>query len=626
MLQSFFAPNILFYLLILTTAFIVTYGVGKILCSFVPALQTNNAIEKTFNYLITGFIITVSIFAIITTRGDSVFLLSAFVIAFYFLNREKSDYKSKLTFSKSELITLVSVFALFLGLFAFSYYLFFIRGGGNLFEDFMFYANVSKVLTASHIESTSLFVDQVLPNMYHYGELWFNSLWANIFTANHLHVLVLVTNSYLCSLIILAAISLVQHYLKNKLFIAIFGATTLLIFNPIITFLVSYQLPIATHPKFFSIAIFTLFAVLQYVKGERYLSFCILLLLIPFNSLLTPGILSGLFFFAIIHNIRENGFTFNTFVNKYTISPLVILLFFILFYGLRIYLSNNYFDSKPIRGDEFIYSFEAIARGLFYTIVRVIPAILALWFLQRRKSQNLTLYFDMIIAGTIGGLFSAVIGGLFSNYHIDGQQISTNYNGVVIGIIIFTCLLFLLSKTEIRIVWLISITLLIINSFVFSTDIYIKSNTSQSEIEFYKKLQSRFKQNKPINFGYIRNYDFEQNINTPYTRIRMIMPLKKIAHILPDGYYAPYCLSALEIPENTLPKFNEKKDSYLWKYAENKKKDKPRINKEQTINTFISIKKINYIVVEKQAELPRFIENAKIIAEFDGNKVYLINE
>jgi hypothetical protein len=149
MLQSFFAPNILFYLLILTTAFIVTYGVGKILCSFVPALQTNNAIEKTFNYLITGFIITVSIFAIITTRGDSVFLLSAFVIAFYFLNREKSDYKSKLTFSKSELITLVSVFALFLGLFAFSYYLFFIRGGGNLFEDFMFYANVSKVLTAS---------------------------------------------------------------------------------------------------------------------------------------------------------------------------------------------------------------------------------------------------------------------------------------------------------------------------------------------------------------------------------------------------------------------------------------------------------------------------------------------
>ena len=544
----------------------------------------------------------------------------------YFLYKKKSEHKYKLTFTKSELFTLVSVYALFLGLFAFSYYLFFVRGGGNLFEDFMFYANASKVLSASHIESTNLFVDQISPNIYHYGELWFNSLWANLFAANHLHVLVLVTNSYLCSLIILAAISLVQHYLKSKLIIAFFLAILLLIFNPIITFAVSYQLPIATHPKFFVIAIFTLFAVLQFVKGEKFLSFCILLLLIPFNSLLAPGILSGLFFFTIIHKIREKGFTFNSFVNKHTVFLLTILLFFVIFYGLRSYLSDNHFEATPIRGDVIKYSLEAIARGLFYTVVRVIPAVIILWFLKRRKNQNTTIYFDMIIAGVIGGIFSAIAGGLFSNYHIDGLQISTNYNGVVIGIIIFTCLLFLLSKIDIRIVWIVSITLLIINSFVLSTDIYIKSDTTKAEIEFYKQVQSRFKQNKPINFGYIRNYELEQNINSPYTRIRMIFPLKKLALILPDGYYAPYCLSVFEIPENTVPKFDERKDAYLWKFAEKKKLSGEFKTTEITITNFIKEKNINYIVVEKQALTPNYLSKAKLIKDFDGTKVYFIDK
>lgn len=626
MLQSFFVPNIFFYLLILTTAFIATYGLGKILCSFIPALQTSNTIERTFNYLITGFISTVSIFAIIITRGDTVFLLALFIIAFYFLYKKKSEHKYKLTFTKNELITLVSVYALFLGSFAFSYYLFFVRGGGNIFEDFMFYANASKILTASHIESTSLFVDHVSPNMYHYGELWFNSLWANLFAANHLHVLLLITNSYLFSLIIVGTVSLVQHYFKNQLAITISLALILLVFNPIITFAVSYQLPIATHPKFFVIAIFTLFAILQFVKGEKFLSFCILLLLIPFNSLLTPGILSGLFFFTIIHKIRENGFTFNSFVNKYTISLLSILLFFVVFYGLRSYLSGNHFEAKPIRGDVIKYSLEAIARGLFYTVVRVIPAVLALWFLQRRKKQNTTIYFDLIIAGVIGGIFSAIAGGLFSNYHIDGLQISTNYNGVVIGIIIFTCLLFLLSKIDIRIVWIVSITLLIINSFVFSTDIYVKSDTTKPEIEFYKQLQNQFKQNQPTNFGYIRNYELEQNINSPYTRIRMILPLKKLALILPDGYYAPYCLSVFEIPESTVLKFDERKDAYLWKYVDNKKLSDEFKTTEVAITDFIKDKRINYIVVEKNALTPQYLCNAKLIQEFDGNRVYFIEK
>lgn len=300
-------------------------------------------------------------------------------------------------------------------------------------------------------------------------------------------------------------------------------------------------------------------------------------------------------------------------------------MFFVVFYGLRSYLSNNHFEAKPIRGD-LIYSLEAVGRGLFYTVVRVIPAVLALWFLKRRKNQNTTIYFDMIIAGVIGGIFSAIAGGLFSNYHIDGLQISTNYNGVVIGIVIFTCLLFLLSKIDIRIVWIASITLLIINSFVLSTDIYVKSDTTKAEIEFYKQVQSQFKQNKPINFGYIRNYEFEQNINSPYTRIRMILPLKKFALILPDGYYAPYCLSVFEIPDNTVPKFDERKDAYLWKFAEKKKLSGEFKTIEIAITDFIKDKEINYIVVEKNALTPKYLSEAKLIEEFDGNRVYFIEK
>lgn len=125
--------------------------------------------------------------------------------------------------------------------------------------------------------------------------------------------------------------------------------------------------------------------------------------------------------------------------------------------------------------------------------------------------------------------------------------------------------------------------------------------------------------------GYYRNYRLEENFNTHKSRIRMFYPMDKMPHLVDNGYYAPYCLSALDIPDDLEPRWNEKKESELFKYMEQMKKNGSYTDDVKTILSFIKNRDIRYIVVENGCELPYYLED-DVVTIYDGSdKVYKVN-
>lgn len=102
----------------------------------------------------------------------------------------------------------------------------------------------------------------------------------------------------------------------------------------------------------------------------------------------------------------------------------------------------------------------------------------------------------------------------------------------------------------------------------------------------------------------------------------MFYPMDKMPHLVDNGYYAPYCLSALDIPDDLEPRWNEKKRSQLYKYIEQMKMDGSYINEDEAILSFIDNKNIRFIVVESGCKLPRYLEG-NVVLIYDGDdKMY----
>ena len=92
----------------------------------------------------------------------------------------------------------------------------------------------------------------------------------------------------------------------------------------------------------------------------------------------------------------------------------------------------------------------------------------------------------------------------------------------------------------------------------------------------------------------------------------MNLPLIKLTHIMHNGYYAPICLSALEIPNNTIPKFNEKVKSQLYKFVQEHNAEKLLLDNDLILR-FIHQNNIHFIIAEPKARIPQYISDNFIL-------------
>lgn len=619
MLHNCLLPNIFEYLSILLIVYFISYVIGKISSHFILGVNKfDKSHDSTFVYLTLGFVFIVIFFAIIWTKANTVFVSTLFLIPF--LKLKNRHFFCAFNFSRFEILKVLQVLILYIFIFSFFYYFLFIRSEGALHGDFNFYANVSNNLEQSHIESTSWFMNNSKPSLYHYSELWFNVFISIIFKANHLHVLLLVVYPFLFGLILIGAFSLTQRYFSNY-FISIILSLLLVFFNPITTFFLSYQLAILNHPKFFVIAILMLFSIFNYLEKEFQLSFVGLMLLISFNSVISPGILFATFVIIMYLQITKQGFTMKLIFNKYQITVIFFLIFLAVFYVLRFYDFKN-----SVSNNNSLYQFniEYIARSIAYVLIRLLPILLIIYFLNKRlnfKNNDIEKYRMLIIWGIAGALISSVIGGVLMNINIDGAQVSLNFTGIVLSLIIFPSLLYVLTLFKPAMSLVLSIILLVLNVSFFESDMLLKNRTNKAEVIFYDRLKTEFKKKEKINFGYFRNYNIAENQFGQHRRLRQVLPLNKIQHVVSDGYYAPYTLSVFDIPNNINPLYDERRQSELWKYVEQIKNEGKKIERDESIKEFIHLHKIEYIIIERNANIPDYLLSEKIIAEYEGNKI-----
>ena len=299
--MEIFLPNVALYLPILLCTFFCTYLLGRVFSALAPEFKTdNNPFASVFTSLMLGFVLLVSVFAIIWTRGNSIMLLSAVIFGLYFFvfkNKKDTVSSSKPVFKieKEEWKCLIYCALICVGVFAFAYWVFFVRVNGAIFPDYPFYANASNNLFFGHIENANYLSQSQAAGFYHWGEIWFNALWSGLFNLNHYYALLLVTYSYLAVLTIIGTVALVKNILPYKNFLCILIGIIMLFFVPVLYLVVPLG-AISQHPKYLIIVIFILWYILNITKEKIAIASLAMLLIVPFSTVMAPGCLALLFF------------------------------------------------------------------------------------------------------------------------------------------------------------------------------------------------------------------------------------------------------------------------------------------------------------------------------------------
>jgi len=619
-MSELFLPNLFNYFGIYSLLYIATIVIGHLVSNnFISFKQESNEFILFYNRLMLGVVSIIALYAIYWTMFKTIYLLAVCIlVVMYFSERYKHVVAKRHSINWK---TIFFTYILFSLMFFIAYYVFFLRTNGWTFNDHNIYANLSGILTVKRVENTSLMSMNEKNTMYHYSDLWLTSLLSNTFRLNHLHVLLQITYPFIASIVMYGAFSLSNLKIKNIYISLIFGVIILIV-KPFITLFIPYSDTILANPKLLIIPAIGLFSYFQIINRNYYLASLILLLLVPFYSAIAPGVLSIVFAAGFILNIQKESNIFNALINKFTISSIIVFALFALFYIINTNSSENLsilYENHTNRG--FLFLIKKSARVL---LLMLPPFTLLLILRKFNKTINTSIIFIMIIV-FIGGLTSVLTASIFALYVLDGYQIYTNYADTIINIVILLFYLELAALIKNKFTYLLSIVLLTIYSTTFFSWVYQKENIiySNKELDNYKRLQTEFNKNTFNTFAYFRNYSIKKNANNQNTRLYIYPPLQKLSHIIPTGIYNPVCLSVFDIPNNTEPRFDERKISDFWINSSALLKEGKHMS--ECFMKYIVDKKINYIIVEETAILPDTILNhSHLFCEIDGNKIFKI--
>ncbi|MFY0628603.1 MAG: hypothetical protein JXR07_20060 [Reichenbachiella sp.] len=402
---------------------------------------------KTFNFgtlfikHLLGAIIVLSIYAIIKTHGQTIYL-SVFALTgllVFLLNSENGHWVNlRLSdFNAYHMLLLLIVFSCIYSLYQFN-----ISGlrenmiGGDLIDsDIQFWANISYYIekTGQENEYHALnLLDRTYhgTSPYHYFELWMNAFISSTFQLNYFLGLALTVKSILTYLIFLGLTGLVEQYFTRKKNVAIFIAT-LILFGGAIPF--GHQLLNLSFfsnlsfngPVFFGVAwkesvnaLFLILFFLFYSYKKKELSVLSLLLLGAINFTPFPAIFGGLTLFFLL------GALFNSERRKYYLRGFIVVFGLLIIYAMNLYVFKNHEITREGTGIESLrelilgfdtdflvnavkgmFGFSAI---LFFTYAfHIIPVLLFVvlnfkWIhIFHTKHEDVVLMILMIVSGVM---------------------------------------------------------------------------------------------------------------------------------------------------------------------------------------------------------------------------------
>lgn len=199
-------------------------GIGFVLLRIFNSKYKVSIISDLWFFILVGLLISVSSYAIITTKGNTILLPVLFLTLYLVWKYEAFSFKSNLNLRSLSVFVLLS----FLINFGFHYYTsiihtFYLEG------DFIFYGRLAHFISSNGIETTDLeylLKDNLTKMPYHYGDIWLTSLISNLSHINPISVSLVVLPSILETLlgILFLQYFYTTEYRLHTFFIALFIA------------------------------------------------------------------------------------------------------------------------------------------------------------------------------------------------------------------------------------------------------------------------------------------------------------------------------------------------------------------------------------------------------------------
>ena len=628
--MEFYLPNITLYASILIASSLILFFIGRAIIFLLPEWRdSNNAYQTVFNSYLLGYTAILPLFTIIWNRANSMFWLIVLLWLLYIVWWRKPQ-RANLTIDwRSEgRALLISVLLLFGG-FALLYYFCFVRSEGQIFTDQIYYSNLSQTVLSYHNEAYSR-TGESIAQIYHWGDSLTTALWAFVFKAKPLYVLLCVTYPFLLAMCILGVMTIVKRFDNSLPIILSLLAGILYFFQWNLTSLVT---PWGcggniSGLKEYLMIVFVVWGASYIIQGKYAQGFFAALMLVAYYTPLAPGILTLVCLLSYFMPDRPK-LSFRELFNPYAMGAILITLFFCAFYALQPELfTEGAFNQHAEHTYKWILGF--IIKRVCRPIAYITPVALVLGlYLYNADKVHLRKYIMLYICVVSSCFVSCIVAGAATKVEIDAGQIASNFYDTISHLFVYTSLTFLLlevARKYRKIVYAIVVVATVAYPVHFfgtgaKSAMFPINPMTQSEEEAYLSMQQIFEFRPAKEIGYFRNYTLPENHNTAKTAFDLFFPMDRLVHVLP--IYHPYCLSAYDMPEDMDPKWVDIMETELWQYGYKQKQHNPVISEEEIISEFITQVGINYIIVEKGARLPNFLSSRFLpVYEWDTNILY----
>ena len=584
-------PQILCYAL----AYAVVVAVLYVLNTLVKKLSRQQS--DSFN-LFAVLIFVISLYALFQTGFRSIFFLPVIILPVYvFLNRESKAEPSGTHITPIFVIS----FLLFVVLYA-------MFNNGNIYMDYVYYANVSKNLNLAGIETLHPFpaLDTAL-TPYHYTELWLNALLANVFKINYVHSLLLLVYPLFFSLLLIKVYEFLRSQFTNKWIVIL-----LLLLFPVLTPPYPFWLDVGILPDvgvlhnpktivIYLLIFYGLIAALEKKYLETITVFCLSAALF---STIAPGVYAGMFVAIIACKFLYK--------EKLNLKLLVYISLCALAVGIFYYFNTK---NSGVASTGILYDNPAALlmkwtrNWAVKSLILLAPLFVFLWW---RATDKTTVYLAAIFVAA--GLATSIITAAASRLFIrDGSQVFGNFAMPVICFFLFLTVikcLKMMKKKYIQYGIIILLNIIMYAYFLRNIPEFYQIKQSgkfnPGEYEACRQMGEIIEPDGAI--GYFRNHRRMWNF-----RQTLAAPLEKLAHFTPDGSYEPYWLSVFDIPISEpapVPKYDDDREtSQLYLYCLQNNINMTDANQiESAILAFIKEKNIRYILIENNAVIPSYIE------------------
>lgn len=616
--MEIFYPNILKYGLMFCAVCLLLFGTGWLICTLLQE-ENDTPYERINRCYLYGFTTIIPVFALVITRGNSIMWIAVLLWVYKLLgySKNKALKKSDHRKSKIEAVPIAVHVALALASFCFTYWMFFPHIGGNVWGDQCFYANSSVNLLRLHTETANLIGEVGVAKPYHYGDLWLAAFVIKLFGGNAVFVLTCVAYSTFLYLTVSATLCVVSKLLpKVNIIIALIISVSFIFFVPLLSIVIHWEGCICLSKCLVLVFLFWT-AASAILKDDYDCAFFCVLMAAPMYSPVIPGVLCFVFLGSLIlHSWKGMGMS------------VLICLFYLLFY----YFQKN---SPGSFGGETIFPNRTWMDMVLFVLKRsarflVMIALVVIMYLlkwEKTKTGNVRKFLAVSIILAISVCVCTMMAGILRNSNIDGGQVATNFYHTAGWVFIYSTLLIIISDlcqdNGEWMIYLVALLLLFypLHYFIKGDESFTKEIVEKDELEFYKTVKKELSGKSDLQYGYFRNYDIEENHNTQKSRACVILPTKRIPLVNEDGVYYPHCLSSLDYPDDILPMWDEHKSTLLFQYS----KHHPERTKDECIMGFVHEQKIDYLIVEQGASLPRCLSKSSTeIASFEGNRFYKV--